>query len=388
MSIYGFYAKNDNGGLLCCDYAAASYELKPNHIWHDSPAVVYRDMDNYGWSSAYGWSGWGASSYKTWLVKWAVYCDVPHGSDTPKLFFTASNPANIWITSDSFQTRSTWETDGGANQTWTEGRSNTPSMVVAIDTIEYLGPTDFSDRYKFTVIQSLNDGGVAGGDWGLLFRVFVPVRLVDRSEGNGFEVYDSSGRICFTSRPHPDWFLYQLMEIDSVVLVDQPDSVADQYSMAPSGNPVYINKKWVSYSSSGVGAKIGDVTVYRSHRGGGGYGEVSFTDNYYFVSHGLYCTGVTPGAASDGNIYASYITLDCGRELGKTHSEDWGMLGVVVGVVTAIAAIYTGGMSLAAGVGLGAVVGAAIGSMSFYHGMQPGDTRTEVIQNDTLVVLR
>jgi uncharacterized membrane protein len=261
-------------------------------------------------------------------------------------------------------------------------------MVAAVDTIEYLGPTDFSDRYKFTVIQSLNDGGVAGGDWGLLFRVFVPVRLVDQSQTNGFEVYDASGRVCFTSRPHPDWFLNRLMELDSVVSIDQPISVADPYSMAPSGNPVYINKRWVSYSASGVGAKVGDVTVYRSHSGGGGYGEVSFTDNYSFTSYGLYCTGVTPGAATDGNIYASYLTLDCGRSLNKSHSEDWGMLGVIAEVVAIILSVFTGGMSLAAAAGIGAVVGAAIGSMSFYRGIQPGDTKTEVMQNDPLMVLR
>jgi hypothetical protein len=157
--------------------------------------------------------------------------------------------------------------------------------------------------------------------------------------------------------------------------------------MAPSGNPIAVNKRWVSYSTSGVGAKIGPTTVYRSHSGGGGYGEVSFTDNYSFTSHGLYCTGVTPGAATDGNIYASYITLDCGRQLNKSHSEDWGMLGVLGAVVVAVTAIYTGGLSLAAGVGLGAVVGVAIGSMTFYKGMQPGDTKTEVMQDDTILVL-
>jgi flagellar motor component MotA len=64
------------------------------------------------------------------------------------------------------------------------------------------------------------------------------------------------------------------------------------------------------------------------------------------------------------------------------------LLGAIAGIVAAIAAIYTGGMSLAAGVGIGAVVGTAIGSMSFYHGMQPGDTKTEVMQKDSLMVLR
>jgi hypothetical protein len=275
-------------------------------------------------------------------------------------------------------------------------------MVVTVDNIAFdethvyqnciHGVSFGLDHFIFTVFQSINDDGVAERDWSLLFRVFAPVGEVDYKQHYGMEVYgfvdngqSAFRNVCFTTRPHPDFYLYNLMQIDSVVTVDPPAGVADPYSMAPVGTPISIDKRWVSYSTGGVGAKIGNVTVYRSHKGGD---IVEFIDNYYFMSHGFFCSGVTPGAATDGNIYSSYITLNCERQLGKDHSEGYGLLGLILGIVAVFAAVFTGGLSLVAAVGVGAVVGTAIAGMSFHRGMRPGDTRTDILQRDAMVVLR
>jgi hypothetical protein len=320
-----------------------------------------------------------------------VTVTVPDGAQMPALFFSAEDRNSVTVSDENFAERTTWETDGGLSASWTEGRQHTPSMLVGIAEFSTTGVANAAGGldYVFEVIQTVH--------WdvpntNLLFRAFsvVPATARDMSVNVGMEIVNTEEEICFTTRPSMDWFLPKILYIQGVSAINIDPYLADTYSMAPIGADVSFTDEieWVSYYCGTFGAKTSPSTVYRSHQGGGSnMFEVSFYDQYYFVSSGMFTSGVTPGCVVGGGVVAGAMPITVSRALGKTHSEDWGVLGTVLGVIAAVAVIYSGGSALA-GLAVGTIAKTAISSLSFYEGIPQNTTIAEIYNNDQVMWIR
>jgi hypothetical protein len=414
----GMWAKNEAGGMLIADNATAMYEVSAARMSSqilpmtsalanangmvmpvvDGEGSVVYDMDAIAWSRAYGWRGYSPRSgyYKTGILQVTVI--VPRDAEEPLLFFRAVNGLTPTVSSAAFGTRTCWE---GAGSTWTEGRSNSPDMLVTIigSTSSVVYPDTVS--YVFSVmIFGANGYNISTIASNLQFRAFtnVPLNGVtgtyatrDMAQTDGMEVVTSSGKLSFTSRPSSVFYKPKLLYIKDVVSCDPPNSVADKYSMAPSGayhNVSNIDTSkpvWIHHRASSFGALASDVVVYRNHSGGGGYGETSFNDRYWCASSGTFVGGVCP-ALVGGKLVSAGLPLSAGRTAGKNHSEDWGALGAIGSITAIVVAVWTGQYYL---VSLGSTaVQTVVSSLSFFTGLSAGETRSRLFDSEVAIIIQ
>lgn len=385
----GFYAKNDVGGLVCCDDARVMFEVVPSSVRVVSIESSSKSIDDVPWSYAYGWRGFSPASLSVTLNKIIVEVTVPMSARMPILFFTAEDSNSVFL-QNADMVRTTYETSGGRSETWHEKFIDTPSLIVGVSDYSAT-PRSVAGKsvYRFTVLCAIT-ANVANSN--ILFRAFSEVTRqgIDFSEEYGMEVYDADGDICFTSRPLPSFFLPKPMYIKGIRPTNLDSRLADTYSMAPIGTsiPDTDGKKWVSYYCGSTGAKTSPSTIYRSHKGGGEFLEVAFYDQYHFTSSGLFTSGVTPGGVGGtGTVYSAALPLSLGRALGKAHSEDWGGLSFAVGLLAAVAAVFTAGASLMVAVGVGTIAGTLIANMSFYNGIGQNATVADIYNGDVVVWL-
>jgi hypothetical protein len=164
------------------------------------------------------------------------------------------------------------------------------------------------------------------------------------SQTNGMEIYNSEGKPTFTSRPSTQYYLPEVMQVETAVKLNPPTNVAHDNSMSPirGENTVSVGStgsRWMAFSGDGILThKSGEVQYDQTStkrkdsvcigvrvlgKCAGGTISTTTTDTtkYYFQSHAVYCAGVTPWVYSGGKVYYTPIPLRVGRALSTTKSR-------------------------------------------------------------------